>query len=204
MIKKLTTTLGAIALLIIPAAANATPEIGQPAPDFETTDIAGNPFKLSDHKGDIVVLEWSNHDCPFVVKHYSTDNMQSVQKAARAQGVKWVTIVSSGKGRQGNVSAEEAQKITNESGADIDAKILDPSGKIGKLFDAKTTPHMYVIDATGTLAYAGAIDDKSSPNPKTVKGAKNYVLAAIDDLKSGNAVRTAQTAPYGCSIKYAR
>ena len=176
--------------------------IGAAAPDFEATTITGEAFKLSDHKGDIVVLEWTNHKCPFVVKHYSTGNMQAAQKTAAEHGVKWVSIVSSAEGKQGAVNAEEAAEILTEKGATVTAKILDPSGEIGKLYGAKTTPHMYVVNADGALAYAGAIDDNSSANPATVEGATNHVLAAITDLKAGNDVAVASTAPYGCSVKY--
>lgn len=183
--------------------AKAAPEIGVTAPDFEATDIDGNAFKLSDHKGKIVVLEWTNHECPFVKKHYESGNMQKVQKAVAEQGVEWVTIVSSAQGRQGNVSDEEAKKIVEDAGATITTKIMDPSGEIGTMYDAKTTPHMFVINTEGTLVYAGAIDNNSSPNPATIEGAENYVLAAVNDLVSGNEVRTKQSQPYGCSVKYA-
>ena len=194
--------LAALILLFASFPANATPAIGEAAPEIEATDTNGNAFKLSDHKGKIVVLEWTNHQCPFVMKHYSTGNMQDTQKKARDQGVEWVSIVSSAEGRQGHTTAEEANAIVSEKGAHPSAKILDESGAIGKAYGAQTTPHMYVIDAEGKLAYAGAIDDNASPNPKTVEGATNYVLAAIDDLKAGNAVKTSQTKPYGCSVKY--
>lgn len=197
-------TLMSIGFLALPlAAADAAPEIGKPAPEIDATDINGETFKLSDHKGKIVVLEWTNHECPFVVKHYESGNMQKVQKTAKERGVEWVSIVSSADGRQGHVSAEKAASIVEKEGASITTKILDPSGLIGKAYDAKTTPHMYIVDTEGTLVYAGAIDSNSSPNPATIDGAQNYVLAALDDLKSGNAVRTAQTQPYGCSVKYA-
>ena len=204
MRKSITTFLAAIALIVPAAAANAAPEVGKAAPDFSATDIEGNPFKLSDHKGDIVVLEWTNHECPFVVKHYGTNNMQALQKSETAKGVKWISINSSAEGRQGFTTADEAKKVAMEQGAAATAIITDPSGEIGKLYDARTTPHMYVIDAEGTLAYAGAIDDNSSPNPKTVEGANNYVVAAVDSLIAGEEVATKQTQPYGCSVKYAR
>lgn len=193
---------GLVMMVMFIAPANAAAEIGKAAPEISAKDTNGNDFNLSDHKGKIVVLEWTNHACPFVVKHYDTNNMQSAQKKAREMGVEWISIVSSAEGRQGHVSAEEANKITAEAGASPTAKILDASGEIGKAYGAKTTPHMFVIDENGNLAYAGAIDDNSSPRASTVKGAKNYVLAAISDLQAGNAVETAQTAPYGCSVKY--
>ncbi len=189
-----------MAVMVLPA--YAAVEIGQPAPDFTATDVDGNAFKLSDHKGKTVVLEWTNHECPFVIKHYDTGNMQKTQKAARDQGVEWITIVSSAPEKQGHVSAEEAKAIVAEAGAHPTTKILDESGEIGKMYDARTTPHMFVIDAEGNVVYAGAIDDNSSPRHSTVEGATNYVTAALDDLAAGRAVATPQTAPYGCSVKY--
>ncbi len=200
--KPLLTALAAVALLCA-APAYAAPEIGKPAPDFAAKDIDGKDFKLSDHKGKIVVLEWSNHECPYVVKHYGSGNMQKIQKNALDQGAEWVTIVSSAPGRQGNVSAEEAKKIATEAGASYTAKIMDESGAIGKAYDAKTTPHMFVIDKEGTLAYAGAIDDDPSPRPESVQTAKNYVLAALNDLAAGTPVQTPSSQSYGCAVKYA-
>ena len=195
-------TMAAAILLFSALPVNASVEIGKPAPEIEATDTNGNPFKLSDHKGKIVVLEWTNHQCPFVVKHYGSGNMQSTQKTAHGQGVEWISIVSSAPGRQGNINAEEANKIVTEQGATITAKILDESGHIGKLYDARTTPHMFIIDTDGNVAYAGAIDNKSSPNPGTVNGATNYILAALENLIDGKPVEISQTQPYGCSVKY--
>lgn len=194
------TILVAAALFILPA--QAAPEVGKAAPDFTATDIKGNVIKLSELKGQPVVLEWTNHECPFVVKHYETKNMQTLQKKTQDMGAKWITIVSSAKGKQGHVTAEEAQKIIDDAGATVHAKILDESGEIGKLYDAQTTPHMFVVAADGTLAYAGAIDNNSSPKPDTVKDAKSYVLAALESIKAGTAVETPQTQAYGCGIKY--
>ncbi len=182
----------------------AAPQIGAPAPDFTATDIEGNEFSLSAHKGKKVILEWTNHQCPFVVKHYDSGNMQATQKAAAEKGVVWVTLVSSGEGKQGNVDAAKAKAIVEDEGAKVSAKILDSSGEIGHLYGASTTPHMFVIDEQGALAYAGAIDSNSSPNPKTIDGATNYVLAALDDLEAGRAVQTAQSQPYGCAVKYGK
>ncbi len=202
MRKFIVTSLTAMAFMMPISADAAAPEVGKAAPNFEATDTKGNPFKLSDHKGSIVVLEWTNHECPFVIKHYDSGNMQKIQKETGAKGVKWVSINSSAEGRQGNVTAEESMKIVKEQGAEPTVKILDPSGEIGKLYDAKTTPHMFVIDAEGTLAYAGAIDSNSSPKAETIEGAENYVLAAVHELAEGKPVTTAQTQPYGCSVKY--
>ncbi|MGH1377911.1 MAG: redoxin domain-containing protein [Alphaproteobacteria bacterium] len=191
-----------IAFSLITTPVNASVEIGKAAPNFTATDIHGNAFNLEDQKGKIVVLEWTNHLCPFVKKHYSTNNMQQTQKTATDNGVIWVSIVSSAEGKQGNVSAQEAIAIEKEVGAHATTRILDPSGEIGKLYDAKTTPHMFVISAAGNVAYAGAIDSNPSPSPKAVENAENLVLAALDDLSSGRTVDVPRTAPYGCSVKY--
>lgn len=191
-----------LALGLVSFNAQASVEIGEAAPTFTATDIYGNEFNLEDQKGKIVVLEWTNHLCPFVRKHYETNNMQNTQKTATDNGVVWVSIVSSAPGKQGNVSAEEAQEIVKSTGAHSTTRILDPSGDIGRMYEAKTTPHMFVISAEGNLAYAGAIDNNRSPNPDAVNGAKNLVLAALEDLSLGRVVEVPQTAPYGCSVKY--
>jgi peroxiredoxin len=193
----------ALALFAAPIApAFAAVEIGQPAPDFTATDISGNEITLSSFKGQPVVLEWTNHQCPYVMKHYDSGNMQKTQETATENGAVWITIVSSAEGKQGNVTPEEAQTIVDEAGAHPSHKVLDASGEIGQMYDAKTTPHMFVIDKDGNVAYAGAIDDNPSPRPETLEGAKNYVLASLDSLKNGTAVEPSQTAPYGCSVKY--
>ncbi len=195
-------TLFALALLIAPVSAHAAVEIGQPAPDFTTKDINGNDIKLSDYKGKNVILEWSNDQCPYVMKHYDSKNMQNTQKTATDNGAVWLTIVSSAEGKQGNMSDEDAQKLVTEVDAHATARIMDPSGEIGKMYDAKTTPHMFVINEEGNVVYAGAIDDNPSPRPETIEGAKNYVLAALDSLAAGEPIEPSQTAPYGCSVKY--
>lgn len=195
-------SLFALALLVAPVSAHAAVEIGAPAPDFIGTDYQGNEVKLSDYKGKNVVLEWTNHQCPYVMKHYDTQNMQSAQKQATDNDTVWLTIVSSAEGKQGYTTGEEAAAIISETGASATTRILDPSGEIGKMYDAKTTPHMFVINAEGNVVYAGAIDDNSSPRVETVEGANNYVLAALDNLAAGEEIDPAQTAPYGCSIKY--
>lgn len=191
---------GVIALAAMPVMAAV--QNGQPAPNFSGTDVNGETFNLSDYKGKKVILEWTNHKCPFVVKHYDTGNMQSTQKIATEQGAVWVTIVSSAEGKQGHTSAEEAKMIMEKEGSYATTRVLDPSGEIGKLYGAKTTPHMYIINEEGTLVYQGAIDDKPSPSKKTIDGAKNYVLAALDDLNADRPVQESATAPYGCSVKY--
>ncbi|MFA7277334.1 MAG: redoxin family protein [Pseudobdellovibrionaceae bacterium] len=177
-------------------------EVGKPAPDFTALDTNGKSVTLSGLKGHPVVLEWTNHQCPFVVKQYGSGNMQALQKEATADGVTWISIVSSAEGKEGSTSAEEANKIVADQKASPTHKILDSKGEIGHLYGAKTTPHMFVVDKDGVLAYAGAIDDNDSFDPATVKDAKNYVRAALADLKDGKAVETASTNPYGCGVKY--
>lgn len=177
-------------------------EVGKEAPLFESKDTNGADVKLADLKGKIVVLEWTNNECPYVKKQYDSGNMQFVQKKATDEGVVWLSIVSSAEGKEGYVTPEEANTIVKERGAVPTHKILDPSGAIGHLYGAKTTPHMFVINKDGVLAYAGAIDSDSSFKPESIKTAKNYVLAAIDDLNAGRAVETPSTNPYGCGVKY--
>lgn len=200
-----------IALIFAPVAfgwvtpsvqASSEIEIGKPAPDFTATDIHGKEVKLSDFKGKDVVLEWSNPFCPFVVKHYGAGNMQAVQKKAVEGGAVWLTIVSSAKEKQGNMTAEEAIAYEKEVAANATTRILDEAGTIGHLYGAKTTPHMFVINKDGTLVYQGAIDDQPSPDPKSIEGAKNLVLAALDDIAAGKDVQVATTTPYGCGVKY--
>lgn len=194
--------LAAIGLAACLPSANAAPVVGEPAPEFTAVDTNGVEHSLSDFKGKNVVLEWSNHECPFVVKHYESGNMQKIQKEATEGGAIWLTIVSSAEGKQGAVSAEEANKIMTESGASATAKILDPTGVIGKLYDAKTTPHMFVINKEGVLVYAGAIDSDSSFEQSSIEGATNYVSDALKSLNAGEEIKVSSTKPYGCSVKY--
>lgn len=191
-----------LALVRVSEPVNASAEIGELAPSFTAVDINGEEFKLEDQKGKIVVLEWTNHLCPFVKKHYGSGNMQSIQKSATENGVVWVSIVSSAPEKQGHMSAEEAQALVKEVGANATTRILDESGEIGKMYDAKTTPHMFVISPEGKLVYNGAIDDNPNPDPSSIAKSKNLVIAALDDLSAGRSVEIPRTAPYGCSVKY--
>ncbi|MDD3837356.1 MAG: thioredoxin family protein [Phenylobacterium sp.] len=190
------------ATLTAPAAAVAAPAIGQPAPVFRAVDADGRTRSLDEFKGKTVVLEWHNGGCPYVQKYYNAGAMQSLQRQATADGVVWLTLVSSGPGTQGHLTPAEAKswKAANKAGST--ALLLDPDGKVGKAYDARTTPHMYVVDKTGRLVYMGGIDDKPAADPASLKGAKNYVAAALADLKAGRAVATPVTRPYGCSVKY--
>jgi peroxiredoxin len=194
------------ALLLLLAAvtiAQAEVQIGQPAPDFSLTDCSGKKVSLSDFKGKVVVLEWVNHGCPFVAKHYGSGNMQKLQADATAKGVVWLSICSSAPGKPGHADAAGAAKKCTETQSTATAYLLDESGKVGKTYGAKVTPEMYVIDAKGVLVYHGAIDDKKSTNPGDIAGAKNYVAAALDEVLAGKPVSTPKTDPYGCGVKYA-
>jgi len=193
-----------ICFFAAPAFAMTGVEVGQPAPGFSLPDTHGVTQNLSDYRGKIVVLEWMNHECPYVRKHYESGNMQALQKEATAQDVVWLSIVSSAPGEQGHVSAAEANEIIAQTGAVATARLLDPEGATGRLYGAKTTPHMFIVDQGGVLVYAGAIDDSPSSNPKTIHNATNYVQVALADLAAGKPVAQAVTRPYGCSVKYAR
>ncbi len=192
------------AVLTLPAGALARETVrpGTVAPDFTAEDSTGKPVTLAALKGRTVVLEWSNHGCPYVQKHYGTGTMQQLQKDAAAKGVVWLTVLSSSPGQQGYVQGLEAEQLTADRKAQPAGVLLDPHGKVGRLYGATTTPHMFVIDAEGKLAYMGAIDDKPSTSPASIKGARPYVREAIDALAAGKPVTTASTRPYGCSIKY--
>lgn len=185
-----------------PASDKTAPIVGQPAPDFTATDITGAPVKLSDLKGKIVILEWNNPECPFVLKHYDTKNMQRLQEGATEQGIVWLSINSSAAGLQGNLDDAKAKEYIEKVGAKPSHYILDPKGEIGNLYQAKTTPHMFVIGKDGVLAYAGAIDDNPTPRHETVETAKNYVTAAISALSENRPVEVATSQPYGCGVKY--
>jgi len=195
--------LGASLSLSGASAALADPQLGNSAPDFVGRDTAGKEVKLSSLRGKTVVLEWTNHLCPYTVKHYATDNMQALQKEATSDGVVWLTIVSSAPGTQGYVETLEADKLTADRKAAPTAVLIDADGTIGHLYAAKTTPHMFVIDPQGKLVYMGAIDDKPTSNHADVKGARNYVREALTAVKAGEAVKTASTRPYGCTVKLA-
>ena len=175
---------------------------GQPAPDFTLSDLAGKPVKLADLKGKFVVLEWVNPECPYVQKHYDSANMQTLQKEFGAKQVAWLAINSTREGHAEFKSPQQMAGWMKQKGGAPAATLLDRDSKVGKLYGAATTPHMYVIDPKGTLVYAGAIDDKRSTNPADVKTAKNYVRVALGESMAGKAVSTASTSPYGCTVKY--
>ncbi len=193
-------------LFASPALAQApVAKLGEHAPNFTTVDVLHNaPLELAKLRGKPVVLEWNNFGCPFVQKHYNSGNMQKLQAEAIKGGATWITINSSAEGKQGYLeNAKAAIAATKEHDASPNAYVLDHSGEIGRAYGATATPHMFVIDKDGTLVYEGAIDNNPSPDPKTIKGADNYVRDALADLHAGKAVRTAQTKAYGCGVKYA-
>lgn len=194
--------LGLAALLgpASPAAAQAV--VGQPAPAFSAPDASGKTHSLASYKGKWVVLEWVNPECPFVKKHYGSANMQKLQRAYRPKGVVWLTVNSSAPGKQGHLEAATANAFVEEQAASPTALLLDPQGKVGRAYAAKTTPHMFVIDPEGRLVYNGAIDDRPSADPADVAGARNYVATALEEGLAGKAVTTTSTQPYGCTVKY--
>ena len=188
--------------LVLPSPAWASPKVGAAAPAFTAGATSGKPVSLADQRGKIVVLEWTNHDCPYVVKHYSTGNMQALQKEATGQGVVWLTIISSSPGTQGHVTPAQADELTTNRKASPSAVLLDPTGVVGKAYGATNTPHMYVIDKAGTLMYAGAIDDRPTTRRADVQGAQNYVREALHAVAAGQPVKTPVTRAYGCTVKY--
>jgi peroxiredoxin len=197
------TGLGVLAKSVpAPVWAAAVANVGTPAPTFTSTATTGKPVSLGDFRGKIVVLEWTNHDCPYVRKHYETGNMQALQKEATGTGVVWMTVISSPPGTQGYATAAEADALTAKRKANPSLVLLDPKGDVGRMYGATNTPHMYVVDKSGTLVYAGAIDDRPTSRKSDVDGANNYVRAALAALAAGQPVKTPITRAYGCTVKF--
>jgi peroxiredoxin len=193
---------GAAVALAGGASAQGTgPVVGQPAPNFSAQDADGQTRSLSQYRGKTVVLEWTNHECPYVRKHYS-GAMQALQRDATRDGVVWLSIVSSAPGQQGAVSGAQAKQLTASRGAAPTAVLLDPSGAVGRLYGAKTTPHMFVVNPQGRVVYAGGIDDVPTNKVEDLPRAKQLVQAALADLKAGRAVGIPASRPYGCAVKY--
>ena len=184
------------------ASAVKEPPVGRPAPAFTLTDTKGKQHNLADYKGKYVVLEWVNFGCPFVRKHYDSGNMQATQKKAVDKGVVWLSVCSSAKFKQGNMAPAEWNEEIAGRKMSSTAVLLDESGTVGKSYGAKTTPHMYIINPDGVLIYRGAIDDKPNTNKSDIPGARNHVLAALDESMAGKPVSMSSTTPYGCSVKY--
>lgn len=188
--------------MLVSASALASVKVDKTAPDFELVNVDNEAVSLSDYMGKYVVLEWTNHLCPYVKKHYSSDNMQGLQKKFTDKEVVWLSIISSAPGKQGHVDANTAKSLTTDRGAAPSEVLFDPEGTVGKMYGAKTTPHMYIIDPKGQLRYAGAIDSIKSANPADIPKATNYVDAGFGELFAGSEVTDKSTVPYGCSIKY--
>jgi alkyl hydroperoxide reductase subunit AhpC len=176
--------------------------VGDRAPDFTATDSNGKVHKLSEYSGKYVVLEWHNRGCPYTAKHYDSSNMQRLQHEWTARGVIWLTVISSAPGKQGYVTAADENAFLKQANAAPTAVLLDPTGALGHLYEAKTTPHMFIIDPQGTLIYNGAIDDKSTTEVTDINGARNYVSLALGEALAGKPVTSPSTSPYGCSVKY--
>ena len=179
-----------------------SPAVGSTAPDFSLTDSKGKTQTVSQYKGKYVVLEWFNPECPFVKKHYGSGNMQKLQEEFTGKGVVWLTVDSSAQGKEGYLTAEQANAKITELKTKQTALVLDPDGKAGQAYGAKNTPHMFVINPEGKIVYEGAIDSKATPNPTDIASSTNYVKVALEESLSGKTVTTANTKPYGCSVKY--
>jgi len=191
------------AALAFAVPAVAAPVVGKPAPDFSVTDASGKTQSLSAYKGKTVVLEWNNPECPFVGKHYGAKNMQEQQAAAASDGVVWLTVNSAAAtGKQGHFDAAGANAYVAKVGGKEAAYLLDGDGKVGHAYDAKTTPHMYVIDKDGVLRYMGGIDSIASTDKEDISKATQYVRQALAEIKDGKAVSVPTSEPYGCSVKY--
>jgi peroxiredoxin len=182
--------------------ASAQVRVGAPAPAFTATDSHGQSHSLGEYRGKYVVLEWHNQGCPYTRKHYVSGNMQNLQKEWTAKGVVWFTVISSAPGQQGYVTPPEENAYVEKMHAAPTAVLMDPEGKVGHLYSAKTTPQMFVIDPEGNVIYAGAIDNKPTPDVDDIRGADNYVNDALTAAMSGKPVATPYTRPYGCSVKY--
>ena len=201
MIRKSFLSLGVLATLSVTLGTYAV-RVGNAAPDFTGTDSNGKTQKLSEYHGKYVVLEWTNNGCPYTQKHYESGNMQALQKEWTAKGVVWLTVLSSAPGEQGYMTASQENAYVGKEHAAPTAVLLDPTGVIGHAYEAKTTPHMFVIDPSGKLIYAGAIDDHATTDPEDIKSSKNYVSDALSASMAGKPVATSYTRPYGCSVKY--
>lgn len=188
--------------VMVSTAALAAPAVGEAAPAFTAVDSNGKTVSLADYKGRHVVLEWTNDGCPFVKKHYGSGNMQGLQKQFTAQNVVWLSVISSAPGQQGYADGAAANKLSTARGATPTAVLLDPKGELGHLYGAKTTPHLFAIDPTGKLEYAGGIDSVASADAADIAGATPFLKIALTEALAGKPVTTPVTKPYGCSVKY--
>jgi peroxiredoxin len=198
----ITVIIGGITCIATGAFAAGAVQIGQPAPEFTATDSKGAPVSLSQYRGKVVVLEWTNADCPYTHKHYASGNMQSLQSLAQKNGVVWLSVISSSPGKQGYVNGPGADQLTVSRHASPAAVLLDPSGTLGRLYGAKTTPHMFIIDKNGALQYMGGIDSLATADAGDIPNAEPYLKEAMLAVTEGHPVAHAVTRPYGCSVKY--
>lgn len=203
MAKKWMRGVALFAVLAMAATIAWAARVGEQAPDFTATDSNGQVHHLSDYRGKFVVLEWTNRGCPYTRKHYESGNMQRLQQEWTAKGVIWLTVLSSAPGKQGYMTAADENAYLKQMNAHPTAALLDPTGALGHLYDAKTSPDMYIINPQGTLIYDGAIDDRPTTDIADVQGAKNYVSEALQEAMGGKQVSDPVTRPYGCSVKYA-
>lgn len=194
--------LGFFMAFLFSLAVGAAPKINESAPNFSVKDAKGKTHSLADYKGKWLVLEWYNKDCPFVVKHYDSKNMQNIQGRFADKDVKWLQVISSAEGTQGYLKPDEAAAVAKEAGTRAHATLLDTDGVMGRAYDARTTPHMFVVNPEGVLVYMGAIDDNRSANPNVIPKSKNYVVAALEAGMAGESIDPNSTRPYGCSVKY--
>jgi peroxiredoxin len=204
MTPRRTLLLGSAALALAPASAFAAADVGKPAPLFSGTDSNGKQHSLEAYRGKIVVIETTNHDCPYVAKHYRAGNMQAQQKEAATKGVVWLTVASSAPGEQGHVTPQQANDLTVKRGAAPAAVLIDPQSKIARAYAASVTPHMYIIDAQGMLVYKGGIDSIATSNVDDIPRATQYVRVGLGELMAGKPITNAATRAYGCTLKYAR
>jgi hypothetical protein len=195
--------LSSLAVAILLAGLSYAQKVGEPAPEFKSIDSNGQVHQLSEYRGRYVVLEWHNNGCPYTRKHYESGNMQRLQKEWTSRGVIWFTVISSAPGQQGYVTAPEENEYLKRMDAAPTAALLDPQGQVGRLYAAKTTPHMFVINPGGVLIYDGAIDSKATTDQSDIATATNYVSQALEESMAGKAVSTPTSRPYGCSVKYA-
>jgi peroxiredoxin len=203
MISRSLFALVGLALFTFNAHADSSAQVGHPAPDFSLKGADGKMHSLSAYKGKYVVLEWTNPNCPFVKKFYGSGTMQKLQKEESAKGVAWLRINSGAPGHDGSQTVAELAAYVKENHVAATQSLLDPTGKVGRMYGARNTPQMFVIDAKGTLIYAGGIDNKPSTDPADIASATNYVTEALDESMAGKPVTVANAPPYGCSVKYA-
>ena len=183
-------------------ASYVAPAIGKPAPEFKAVDTYGKEHSVSQYRGKWVVLEWLNHGCPYVRKHYDNKVMQALQKKYTDKGVVWLSVVSSKPGKQGHYSNDKANALTKENGAAPNSVLVDAAGTVGRMYDARTTPHMFVINPEGTLLYMGGIDDKPNTRASDFKDARPHVDIALQEAMAGKPVSVTTSQPYGCNVKY--